>query len=851
MNELVDELRRRFPLFKRIVGHFGDDCEQENIPWFFALLAAAATNDDTGACCFVLPKTPLTTPLVAVLCMLSRLFARSEALIREYAHTAVPMGSRVKVRPSKYVYEYGGIWENHERFFKLLKLDDPTSIRSFRVSDLLRLEPTDRIRPRGDTNSPIGQIDRTPLDRILDLTTCGNNAWMENGVLLHMPQARFGEILNSASIAPLPSSEFAPLSAYVPWGPIGHVGELLRRDPQQITGEPPLAVTRVPQDLAQAAMAAPCGSKTVLVDSARAAAREPQVFEEISDQQRVVIIASPEEADAIRILKDRGCPIWYMSGDELQLGETTGKHRSKDSLVGRTVENARIQQHLTMSTISCRDDKIEAIATALRQAAVAVDRADESREGEEIVARLYGILCESSECCFGVHSDIVHGLSTVRDLLEQHGPWLGPEVVQPVRVAVDGLTGLVDQVSSGAEKADALMQIIDEAHRRRAVWAIAARSPRTAEHFREWLKDEPYVRVLPIPAINVNDSFDGVIVPAWPNGLRFSKLLSLAVTSNMRVIVYPFELGWLRTHRARDAARRQSNRVDRDTRASILDIDRDLLVESEQRPLAPEQDRHEDPIVIVEHRVARRRVRPRLASEDEESREAQVVHFVGNCHALLTRWAKLPVLNQLLGTDHGLGRKIEYTLGNRLAPGDFVLFRSGSDKEFTRLIAEEILGEAKYNRIRGVAERWRPALRRIGSDPSFVRRRLEEYGISRTKATVSRWLTDPDQIAPSHSADIDIIARVAGDGALLRSISESTDAITRIRGAHVRAGNQLTDLILDELRGRIDQVGEEPLLLRLAYGDAWVVQVDSLGQQRAYYPAGSVNRLLSADGAVT
>ncbi len=54
--ELVDELRRRFPMFERLVGRFGKDMQEERIPWFFALLLSAATKGDTGACCFVLRR---------------------------------------------------------------------------------------------------------------------------------------------------------------------------------------------------------------------------------------------------------------------------------------------------------------------------------------------------------------------------------------------------------------------------------------------------------------------------------------------------------------------------------------------------------------------------------------------------------------------------------------------------------------------------------------------------------------------------------------------------------------------------------------------------------------------------
>ena len=36
--DLVGEFRRRFPLFDRIVGWFGEDTPAEPIPWFFGFL---------------------------------------------------------------------------------------------------------------------------------------------------------------------------------------------------------------------------------------------------------------------------------------------------------------------------------------------------------------------------------------------------------------------------------------------------------------------------------------------------------------------------------------------------------------------------------------------------------------------------------------------------------------------------------------------------------------------------------------------------------------------------------------------------------------------------------------------
>ena len=176
-----------------------------------------------------------------------------------------------------------------------------------------------------------------------------------------------------------------------------------------------------------------------------------------------------------------------------------------------------------------------------------------------------------------------------------------------------------------------------------------------------------------------------------------------------------------------------------------------------------------------------------------------------------------------------------------------MLFRAAGDKEFTRLIAEDILGTEQYERIRSVAERWRSSLQSLGTSSAEVWQRLTAHGLKRTPATVAAWLGNPDRIGPRYSDDIEVIARAAGDQELLSMRKEVGEAIEHIRGAHRSAGTRLTQLILGELGGRLHQLGDQPIRLDLDYGAAWVVQVDMIDTTRTQYPSNSVNRLLWTD----
>ena len=848
--ELISEMSRRFPLIEQLVGRFGHDAQEERIPWFFGILLSAAMKGGPGACCFVLEKTCGTTAVTAVLLALLRLQVDFPELVKHYACTALRKGQRIKVKPSDYVYEYEGLWEEFPHLFCLKVLDEETK-RSFPVEEVLRLEPTDRVRPKGKGKSELGTFERSRLDELLNLTTCGNNSVIRNAVLLCMAQAQFAEVINAVTLTSENANEYSALASFLPWGSIGRDGELRSNDAYQVAGEPIVAVTRVPEDLALAAKAATIASKVILVDGARGLARDLQAFDDVAERQRIVILASREETEALDLLRHRGCPIWYMSPHEILIGEASFGVRERTSLVGATIRAADTRERLQVTVVDCHDTFLQTVAESLERTAALIDEGEEVHETEEILARLFGILFECSECCFGVSEETKVNLRSARDQVKRHSKWLAPEVVRELHEASLGLEKIIESGKYGQEKADALLNfVIDENHE---PWVVAARSPRTAESLRAGFDSLGVnVSVFPVSAINPGRDYAGIIVPGWPNERRFAQLKNHGVTPDIRVLAYPFETKWISRYQARERLRERLNRLEGENRCSILGIEPcflTALTHHEAEP--PVKDARLDlPVFKVEERIAQRRiVRPSVATDGEDSREAQLVQFFGRGCALLTEWAELPRLNQLINGTNVTECKLTTVSVAQLSPGDFVLFRASGDKEFIRLIAEDILGTEEYERVRNVAERWRSSLQRLGTSPTEVQRRLAVFGLTRTPATIGAWLNSPDRIGPKYSRDIEFIAKAAGDGELLSNRNDVEKAISRIRGAHISAGDRLTQLLLGELSGRLNQLDEQPVLLDLDYGEAWVVQVEMVEEERREYPSNLVNRLLWADDA--
>ena len=849
--ELIRELRSRFPIFDRVSGRFGESTPEERIPWFFALLLAAASKPEPGACCFVLDKTPGTAPLAAVFLALSRLQEEFPRLAENYARTALTEGQLVKVKPSDFVYEYMGVREEDTDQFWLTVQDRPErERRSFPVSDVLRLEPTFRRRPKGTLTSNLGVFDHSPLDQLLEITTYGNGSMIRNVVLICIAQARFSAISEVVSLARRDSKRCDLLSSFLPWGTIGPDGVIQPGDAYQVIGEPLIAVSRVPQDLVKAANSAPEASTVILVDGTSGILSDLQAFDDITDRQRVVILASPNEMENVRTLQGRGCPVWHLSPSEITLGEDQPGERSRNSLAGRTVRMADMRDRTRVVPIECQNDDLQAVAVALEVVAAKIDGAEEKSETEDLLARLYGILLEFSECCFEVGEEVKSDLRLARRNFARDRMWMTQDVSQEFQSAIDRLESISDGGSGRNGKADALLSVLVETEGR---WAIACRLARTVDHLRAGLSalgsDVP---VLPIRAIQPENEWDGIILAAWPNGRRFTRLRNLAATREIRILTYPFERMWLSSHQAREQTFIKANRMEAEDRAGILGIEPDLLPASKPVESTPPIGSASpgQPMLDFERRFSRRRpIRPSSGGHGDDVRSALLIEFYGGCYTLLTEWSPVHVMNDLM---EGISQEggLRTVAAADLSIDDFVLFRAGGDEEFIRLLAEDELGVEAYERVRAIAERWKSAIRRLGRTPQEVQRRLEENGLYRTLPTIAGWMGNPDRIGPGDDGDIEIIGRAANDAELLERLSSVRGAILKIRGAHQAAGSRLTQLILGEVRDRIGQLDDQPVLLDLGYGHAWVVQVQAVDSRQRKYSADQVNRLLWTDDSI-
>ena len=843
--ELIAELGMQFPLIERVSGIFGDDLSREKIPWFFGLIVSAALQPGTGAYCIVLNKTTGTTAIAALLTALVRLESDYPDLVRRFASSALKPGQRVRVKPSNYVYEYEGEFDRYPDLFRLKVLNEKTW-RSFPIVDLLRLEPTERVRPKGTGASELGDFELSSLDELLEFATCGNNSFIRNRVLLQSSISQFKGNLQSITLASILTEQTPSLSSFLPWGSVGHDGDLYSNDSYQVTGEPLVAVSGVSEDLALASSLAEKNSKIVFADGAKKMATDLQAFDDIADQQRLLVLASPDEYEEIDTLKRQGCPTWYMSADQVLLGESRSQNRLRASLVGATICTTELRRRLVVNVFDCHDRYLQEASDSLDAVTSLIVSRETTDDVEIVLAALYRILFECSECCFGIDEKPVTKIREIDSQIAECAKWLDPGVTKRLKAAVNAI-GKAFDYGFGQQKADALISVFKG---RVEQWAVITRTGLGAERLKEQLRERGLnPRVLSISEIRHEHEFEGVVVPAWLNAQRFSRLKNLSITAQIHVLTYPFESKWVLSHQNNERVRAASGKLDTAELSRITGIEPKLLSSLNQQEMSPSEtvadEVHDDlPIFKFERRLRNHQPIPSSLTLAEEFRIAQLVQFHGGCFAFLTEWAEIPTLNDLIDNQKEGESKLRYAKVSELSAGDFVLFRASGDKEFTRLIAEEELGSEHYQSIRDKSGRWKHSLYQLGDSAFEIQQRLAKHGVKRTLPTISNWLRNPDHIGPRNSRDIEVIAVEADDEDLFVHREEVSNAISLIRGAHQSAGRKLTQLILGELQGRLRDLNEEPTSLDLAYGEAWVVQVISIASEHRDCPSNQVNRLL-------
>jgi hypothetical protein len=222
-------------------------------------------------------------------------------------------------------------------------------------------------------------------------------------------------------------------------------------------------------------------------------------------------------------------------------------------------------------------------------------------------------------------------------------------------------------------------------------------------------------------------------------------------------------------------------------------------------------------------------------SHDEEAVEARLVTFDGG-YAFLTENYQAKLATHLLAdAADGEDAELEVVPARRLQRGDVLLFLRGSTRDVIRQTADKLLPEGERER----SGAWRRALLKYRQQESctveVVWRRLREHGCPLSLAAVENWFTDENMISPLNvDREVGAILALTQDPELRDGFDACRVAVSRVRGAHLRASNLLARKVVERavaglksagMTGGTVDLGEGIVLARVTEIDDTAIRV--------------------------
>ena len=860
MDQIVNQIKERYPLLTRLrVTTVEAGNNSEPLPLFMGILLAAMESESKSASCFILPRREQSAHLAAIMFGLTKFVADYNRLDRQIAEKTFSPGQHVYVRPPNKIYRYLGVYPDDPAFIKL-GIIGKTDWRTFPLSDVRRLEATEKDRPPGKLGNILRLSQESSFDRLMEVNTAGNFAAFLNHVLLLDYQNDFETLAQNTCLQKLPPlPDMPPLWNLMPLGSIsqpenGESARLKIRNFLNYNCEPLVAVTSSPEKMVAACRAAAPRSKVVVVNGLGLLANHIQAYDEIAETQKLVIIAEHDEQEHMQTLADRNCKFWWLGQREILMGIDDGKRDAAATTVfGPVFRSARNEAVMKIESEDCEDGLLNDIAARLVgiNEAVAADTTGTTRS---IVGRIYKMLNNVAGLFEPPNAEGLRllgaDLSVIRRELDRDKHWIG----EPAQVMTH-ICGLFDSVLTGSnppgeEKGRQLWKIFRDLH---GVNALLARNASQVKQLKNWVNRFGFnAQVFSPSTVPENGNFDCVVCVAWPGGDAFQRVARRFVTSRIKVIGYAFENRWLKQCHDRLRQRPHLPGFTKTDKSEMMKDGKIARIEwpdesgdgrTEMAPLPNNAS-----IWAFENQI--RSVRKGVKVSNlilEETVEAKYVGFRGDSYAHITTGHKLPIVTDLLTAQPGTRQKTPMKEIEQLRVGDFVVFRDGGERDVIQVIADQQLKRNGHDAgvLRKRANLWAEVLRGTGQKAEDILAGLARFGPRKNLITVRNWLFNGSMIGPGLKTDLDWIAKLADSRELEKSKEEVWAAIKQIRGAHQSAGAWLTDVLLQKLPSCLGEIEENGTKINIEdVVSAWVVQVEDIGPQLEQFPRSSVNRLL-------
>jgi hypothetical protein len=849
VDDAQNALIQRFPLLTSLKIQQGPG-DGEDLATFMGVLLAAIQESRYSSFCFVFPKKRGIAPLTAILYSLGRFTVDFPALAEAYAQNRFTVGHRVKLVSDGKVFIFGGVWPLHEDRFLRLEILNENARFTWPVSEILRIEPTERKIPKGrleDSTKAWIEAPLSPLDKLIGIRTFGNMSLARNQVLYLGGRSEVEEFLENTYLTSSKSVTPCSVASVLAPGHIDEGGVIKPADSYQTAGEPLIAISsRIESVAAACAIAAP-RSKVVIVDGAKRIT-DLSRFDSIAETQNLIIVAEADDEEKLLELHDRGCKFWRFSLEDLEMN---GKGTRGGRFFEGVFRSAHNEAVLKTETRACLNPDLEGLSAALEKC----QRSVEEAEGDEthlILGQIYGLLLHCSgllEPPNPAERDWLREKSDrIRIAAAGRVLWLPDTPAAARREACDALKAATEDLRLGEAKGKALQELLDNLRGEGLTEVgLVARSASNRMVVKAWVEKQNLTYPVLLPSTASDAGFlDRLVCTGWPNSGQFGRLLRQHVAPVIYLVAYPFESRWLQLFKRRQRNASALPCISATEKSGLVGLSGDRWwPEVPTAPFLagePNGDGMQD--YDFEEAISRTCVL-QPAEPGEDVVPARLVTFSGDSFAFITETLHIPVITELISGEVDDRYKVPILKLKEIRAGDILVFRDGGRRDVIRALADTQLGE-RAPVLRETAARWQQALRESGLSEAELMSELEGVNCPRTIQTVRSWLTDEAMIGPQSKADLEAIAYALGDQKLLEKVPEIWTAIHLLRGEHLSAGARLSHILLDQLPHYRTQLRGGRTRVEIDNAtSAWIVQVENIDERVEPRPRSQINTVLS------
>ncbi len=338
----------------------------------------------------------------------------------------------------------------------------------------------------------------------------------------------------------------------------------------------------------------------------------------------------------------------------------------------------------------------------------------------------------------------------------------------------------------------------------------------------------------------------GYTVAGWFGRGTMTRLLRPPFASPLFLLLYGPEAAWQRSFVRRVREGSAARRV-RTARGRLFPgvgkwpdpLNGDPVGVEDATPAAETPDAVETYVMAERRKLLTSMATP---SHGEEAVDARLFTFDGG-YAFLADDYQAKIATHLMGeAADGEDAELQVVPARRLRRGDVLLFLRGSGRDVIRQVADQLLAMGERER----AGLWRRVLlkyrRESDCTVEVVWRRLREHGCPLSLAAIENWFVDENMISPANvDREVGAILAVTQDADLRDALDGCRQAISRVRGAHLKASHQLAKRVIeravaglkaaDHAGGAVD-LGEGIVLVRVTEIDDTPVRVRASAANR-------------------